>query len=74
MPSFTTPEPGDRVRLISMISPRPIPAGSEGRVVGVIAANDVYALIEVDWDSDEQGQCMCIPQDKYEKLDALETD
>ena len=50
MKRICTLKAGDRIRLVSMDDPDPIPAGTAGTVVGVSPQSD-WTQVDVDWDN-----------------------
>ena len=57
---------GDRIRLLSMDDPDPIPAGTTGTVVGVYPQSD-WTQVDVDWDSG-RSLMLSIPPDSVARL------
>jgi hypothetical protein len=52
---MTTPQPGDRIRLVAMPDdPDPVPAGTTGTVRSVRtcgSGRDAWLQVDVDWDN-----------------------
>ena len=59
---------GDRIRLLSMDDPDPIPAGTIGTVVAVYPQND-WTQVDVDWEGG-RSLMLSIPQDRVQRIDA----
>ena len=63
---------GDKIRLIKMTDPNPIPSGSTGSVISV---DIVYGdrIIGVKWDPPHENRLLNIvePEDKFEIIDKL---
>ncbi|MCA9135588.1 MAG: DUF4314 domain-containing protein [Planctomycetales bacterium] len=57
---------GDRIRLLSMNDPDPIPVGTTGTVVGVHPQSD-WTQVDVDWDNG-RSLMLSIPPDTVEKV------
>ena len=57
---------GDRIRLLSMDDPDPIPAGTTGTVVAVYPQSD-WTQVDVDWDNG-RSLMLSIPPDRIEKI------
>ena len=57
---------GDRIRLLSMDDPDPIPAGSTGTVGGVYPQSD-WTQVDVDWDN-SRSLMLSIPPDRVARL------
>jgi len=57
---------GDRIRLVSMDDPDPIPAGTAGTVVGVSPQSD-WTQVDVDWDNG-RSLMLSIPPDSIQKI------
>ena len=57
---------GDRIRLVSMDDPDPIPADTTGTVVGVYPQSD-WTQVDVDWDSG-RSLMLSIPPDRVARL------
>lgn len=61
----TTPQPGDRIRLIAMLDdPDPIAPGSMGTVTAV-RQQRTWAQVDVDWDNGRR-LMLVVPPDQYE--------
>lgn len=60
---------GDRIRLLSMDDPDPIPAGTIGTVVAVYPQRD-WTQIDVDWEGG-RSLMLSIPPDRVQRIDAL---
>ena len=59
---------GDRIRLLSMDDPDPIPAGTIGTVVGVYPQSD-WTQVDVDWEGG-RSLMLSIPPDQVQRIDA----
>lgn len=59
---------GDRIRLLSMDDPDPVPSGTLGTVRGVYPQHQ-WTQVDVDWDN---GRTLMLstPPDQFEKLAA----
>ncbi|MEM0927168.1 MAG: DUF4314 domain-containing protein [Planctomycetota bacterium] len=60
---------GDRIRLLSMDDPDPIPAGTIGTVVVVYPQSD-WTQVDVDWEVG-RSLMLSIPPDRVQRIDAL---
>ncbi len=59
---------GDRIRLLSMDDPDPIPAGTIGTVVAVYPQSD-WTQVDVDWEGG-RSLMLSIPPDQVQRIDA----
>ena len=59
---------GDRIRLLSMDDPAPIPAGTIGTVVAVYPQSD-WTQVDVDWEGG-RSLMLSIPPDRVQRIDA----
>ncbi len=59
---------GDRIRLLSMDDPDPIPVGTTGTVSGVYPQND-WTQVDVAWDNG-RSLMLSIPPDRVARLAA----
>ena len=59
---------GDRIRLLSMDDPDPIPSGTIGTVVAVYPQSD-WTQVDVDWESG-RSLMLSIPLDQVQRIDA----
>ena len=59
-------KPGDRIRLIEMDDPDPVPVGSRGTVVAIYQHSD-WLQVDVDWDNG-RGLMLTVPPDRVEVL------
>jgi hypothetical protein len=57
---------GDRIRLLSMDDPDPIPVGTTGTVVGVYPQSD-WTQVDVDWDNG-RSLMLSIPPDRVSHI------
>jgi hypothetical protein len=68
---MTTPQPGDRIRLVAMPDdPDPIPAGSTGIVTAVRkcgSGGSAWIQVDVDWDNGRK-LMLSLPTDQFEVL------
>ena len=59
---------GDRIRVLSMDDPDPIPAGTIGTVAAVYPQSD-WTQVDVDWDGG-RSLMLSIPPDQVQRIDA----
>ena len=59
---------GDRIRLLLMDDPDPIPAGTIGTVVAVYPQSD-WTQVDVDWEGG-RSLMLSIPPDQVQRIDA----
>ena len=68
---MTSPQPGDRIRLVAMPDdPHPVPSGATGTVTSVKqqgTGRDAWLQVEVDWDNGRK-LMLTIPPDRFEVL------
>jgi hypothetical protein len=68
---MTTPQPGDRIRLVAMPDdPDPIPLGSTGTVRSVSrcgSGRDASFQVDVNWDNGRK-LMLAVPPDQFEVI------
>jgi hypothetical protein len=64
---MTTPNPGDRIRMIAMPEdPDPIPPGTTGTITAV-RSYGTWSQVDVDWDNGRK-LMLAVPPDQFEIL------